>query len=614
MKNFFSLITFMVLVFFGTIYSQGWTPMGNFPDTTFKGNTGGHGVAVDPDGKIWCTFWGTTDSIFVPDSAKMKNVRVIHVFNPDGTPASFSPIKSITVGGVTDYLYNSNIGLREDIDGNILHSTFDALYRINYKTGEGMNKVQPVVGFGLTQCAVDAAGNIYTATVLPGHEIKVYTPDFNFITNVVDASVGFSRTIEVSHDGNTVYWTSFTNNQIYIFSRLDEFSPYALTDSILQGFNCESATWSRDGKLLWLSAGNGLNLPNTSPYVTTYWSLSTWYAYDPVAKTLVDSIKWQFHSGTPIADQRPRGLAFSPDGEYAYVTVFGSTGCPAFQKFKKPTVSAIFTEDFESGTANAAWETFYSDPVTGVPEETVVAVPMASVPVSLTGGGNYVGLLQDINGSFTGSAVAMAGLVSLKNYSIEADVYCYANPTPSGYTGLVVYADSTRPQRDFYKMRADFDASNRINFSGLKSDPNTFQPLFNVNFSGTVYPGGYPTSDGWHKMKVEVRASGDNETSFWCYFDGNLLPGCPIKDTTSTRLTAGKFGLYSFQQDADGIAAYFDNIVVKQLQPVTSVEDIDNPGIPEEHYLSQNYPNPFNPTTNISYKLIGCSKCISDYL
>ena len=338
MKKVFSLITFMVLVFFGTIYSQGWTPMGNFPDTTFKGNTGGHGVAVDPDGKIWCTFWGTTDSIFVPDSAKMKNVRVIHVFNPDGTPASFSPIKSITVGGVTDYLYNSNIGLREDIDGNILHSTFDALYRINYKTGEGMNKVQPVVGFGLTQCAVDAAGNIYTATVLPGHEIKVYTPDFNFITNVVDASVGFSRTIEVSHDGNTVYWTSFTNNQIYIFSRLDEFSPYALTDSILQGFNCESATWSRDGKLLWLSAGNGLNLPNTSPYVTTYWSLSTWYAYDPVAKTLVDSIKWQFHSGTPIADQRPRGLAFSPDGEYAYVTVFGSTGCPAFQKFKKPTV------------------------------------------------------------------------------------------------------------------------------------------------------------------------------------------------------------------------------------------------------------------------------------
>jgi hypothetical protein len=228
---------------------------------------------------------------------------------------------------------------------------------------------------------------------------------------------------------------------------------------------------------------------------------------------------------------------------------------------------------------------------------------MANVPIPLTGGGNYVGLLQDINSSFTGSAVAVAGLVSLKDYSVEADVYCYVNPAPSGYTGLVVYADSTRPQRDFYKLRADFDASNRINFSGLKSDTITFLPLFSKDFKGADNPGLFPTANGWHKMKVEVRASGDNETSFWCYFDGNLLPGCPIKDTTSTRLTAGKFGLYSFQQDADGIAAYFDNIVVKQLQPVTSVEDIDNPGIPEEHYLSQNYPNPFNPTTNISYKL-----------
>jgi len=256
----------------------------------------------------------------------------------------------------------------------------------------------------------------------------------------------------------------------------------------------------------------------------------------------------------------------------------------------------IFTEDFESGTANAGWETYYAS------EDGILAVPMAQAPQALTDGGNFTGWLQDVDASYTGSAVAVNGSTSLANYSIEADVYCYvSNPGGSAYTGLVVYADSTK--HDFYKLRADFDASDRINFSGLKSDPNTFMPLFSKDFKGIDNPGLFPTADGWHKMKVEVRATSANETSFWCYFDGTLLAGCPIADTTSTRNTSGSFGLYTFQMDADGIPGYFDNIVVKQLQPVTSVEDYINPNIPQNLYLNQNYPNPFNPSTNISYQL-----------
>ncbi len=253
----------------------------------------------------------------------------------------------------------------------------------------------------------------------------------------------------------------------------------------------------------------------------------------------------------------------------------------------------IFTEDFESGTASAEWGVFYSG------EDNVLARPMATAPQPLATGGSFVGWLQDINGSYTGSAVAVAGLVALKDYSIEADVYCYVNLTLSAYSGLVVYADSTRPQRDFYKMRVDFDASNRINFSGLKSDPNTFLPLYNVNFLGTNYPGGYPTTAGWHKMKVEVRTISPTEVGFWCYFDGLLLVGCPIYDTVAT-VSSGRFGLYSFMQSATGLAAYFDNIVVTQLPP-TSVED--NGISPSEFSLLQNYPNPFNPETKISYQL-----------
>ncbi|MCX6138354.1 MAG: hypothetical protein NTV54_12755 [Ignavibacteriales bacterium] len=83
--------------------------------------------------------------------------------------------------------------------------------------------------------------------------------------------------------------------------------------------------------------------------------------------------------------------------------------------------TVVFSEDFETGTAKAAWGTYYAG------EDSVKAKPMSAAPKPLTGGGNYVGLLQDINGSYTGSAVSAAGALNLQNYSIEADVYCYVN-------------------------------------------------------------------------------------------------------------------------------------------------------------------------------------------
>jgi len=259
----------------------------------------------------------------------------------------------------------------------------------------------------------------------------------------------------------------------------------------------------------------------------------------------------------------------------------------------------LFTEDFESGTAAPSWGVFYVNPETGEPEDSVVAVPMSQAPQVLPTGGDYVGWLQDVDATYTGSAVAINGNVNLYNYSIEADVYCYVNnPDGSAYTGLVVYADSSN--NDFYKMRADFDVSNRINFSGLKSDTITFQPKFNHNFLGTENPGLFPNADGWHKMKIEVRTLSADSTAFWCYFDNTLLNGCPIYDTASSRNLYGSFGLYTFQMDDDGIPGYFDNIVVTSL---LSVVDDNETIIPDGIYLGQNYPNPFNPETQIEYQL-----------
>jgi hypothetical protein len=162
-----------------------------------------------------------------------------------------------------------------------------------------------------------------------------------------------------------------------------------------------------------------------------------------------------------------------------------------------------------------------------------------------------------------------------------------------------VYADSAK--KDFYKLRADFSANNRINFSGLKSDTTTFLPLFNKNFTSAQNPGLFPTVDGWHKLKVEVVSTDAKITTIWPYLDGTLLAGAPIVDSTTTRNTAGKFGLYGFKNNA-GVAAYFDNIVVKS-SALAAVPGEQTANAPEGFVLKQNYPNPFNPTTTISYQL-----------
>jgi hypothetical protein len=280
------------------------------------------------------------DSIATPSG--MRAVRPLFVFNPDGTPAPFSPIKYYAGPGFTDTLFSSNTnrGLRMDISGNILHSVFDMVYRVNYQTGAGMNKVVSGNGNSIGSVGVDTLGEIFVGTVAPGNPIKIYGSNFASLGNVTDTSVGFHRSFEVSKDGNDVYWAGYTNHAIYRYhSDNGSFGPYAVgpNDTLLKGFDCESMTWNPSRTRLWLSCGSAGDRPNRYPGVTTNYTLNTWYAWNPANGQITDSITWDWRYSTDSANVKPRAIAFSPNGLIAYVGCFGQSTYPDFQKFTKIT-------------------------------------------------------------------------------------------------------------------------------------------------------------------------------------------------------------------------------------------------------------------------------------
>ncbi len=360
MKRIITNAFVLMALMFTAGYSQ-WEFVKNFPDDNFLGistrdASGNHGLAVDPAGKVWITFFEATDSIEYRPGRKGA-IRLIYCFKPDGTPASFSPIKFLTFGGVVDTIggrtlpngnwdVNTNRGLNLDHEGNVLASSFDRVLRINYKTGAGINKVNVGEGGSITAAASDDSGRVYTHRVVGANRpIRIYDKDFTYIGNVVDSlpASSFSRTIAVSQNGLDVFFCAYTKNSIYKFSRPDDFSNFGkIPDTLARGFAVESIVFHPKTGHLWASSGSGLNPPNAFPGVATNWSAHTWYALDLAGGGAVkDSIKWA-NLIDPV-NQRPRAIAFSPSGDTAYVGVFGGNNTPApwstVQMFKRKAVS-----------------------------------------------------------------------------------------------------------------------------------------------------------------------------------------------------------------------------------------------------------------------------------
>jgi hypothetical protein len=322
-----------------------------------------HGVTVDPYGRVWIIPFSVVkgDSVLDKsganrDSTVKKNypVYAIYVFNSDGSAAPFSPIKILSGGGINDTLWASGTkavtqrGINIDQDGNILYSSFDRVFRINFKTGAAMGKFIPQATYSGVQVAVDITGNIFTNPVASdAGPIQMFDKTFAKQGNVTDTTRAFSRAIAVNRAGNKVYYAGYTGHCIirYTGDPLLGFVP----DTVLKGFDCESINRAGQTDMLWAASGSGNDSPNRYPNLKTYYSSHTWYLWNPNNNKIVDSAKWNGLGSFTNADStgiRPRGVATTKDGDTIYVAMFGSkTGVYPVQRFVGPKATNVHREE-----------------------------------------------------------------------------------------------------------------------------------------------------------------------------------------------------------------------------------------------------------------------------
>ena len=326
--------------------------MGPFPDsTTFWRSS--HGLAVDAENKVWVSqyyaeYWVLANGDTLKDrNGERIRASSIHVFNSDGTKA-MEPIRSFAYGDIADTLFwdakdgpgRDIRGIRADHNGDIIvmlgtpytpdnprtrENPTSLMFRLDHKTGEVLDRVN----FGAEEFGspaapgIDANGNIYVAPVVGSAPIRVYNSDFQQIALVSETSPGIGRTLEVTADGNTVYWSAFTHSGTYKYQRPDEFSKYDSLGLIQEGLLAESSARDPSTGYIWLghSVAGNIPLPNSGMFAPG--SELTWFALDPMTDMIVDSLK--FNLPFTFGEQKTRSIGFSRDGEYAYVGLFDNS-------------------------------------------------------------------------------------------------------------------------------------------------------------------------------------------------------------------------------------------------------------------------------------------------
>ncbi len=216
------------------------------------------------------------------------------------------------------------------------------------------------------------------------------------------------------------------------------------------------------------------------------------------------------------------------------------------------TQTPVLQESFTNGQKSLNWVSYFHQiDSTLTPEDSMVVVQDSTTPE----GDGWVGLVLQAGGSPSGIAYAEDYVFS-DSLTVEAWIYTQVTPAMGPYNGLVFFVDPVTGS--YYSLIADFDSDGRIR---VAHHDTSFMP--NVIHVWTASNGDFqlPSTSSWHRFKLVY-----NNNQIWVYFDGNLLPGCPIQDNTGS-ITAGYVGFYTFifsgsaSTLVDGIVAYSSPLV-----------------------------------------------------
>ncbi|MCH7954693.1 MAG: T9SS type A sorting domain-containing protein [Candidatus Marinimicrobia bacterium] len=334
------LIMLMVVSMTAVITAGNWTFDGLFVDFALvQSDAGGvHGVTVDPNGNIWIAMFGALgeDSITINDTLKYFT-RPLWILDAAGNHVSFSPLTIIEFAdGSKDTLHaaaalnGSARGISIDNDGNILYSSFATLYKINYATGAGMAKYE--APGSITDAAVDDAGNVFLGRVGAGNPLVILDSDLVFQSNAVDTIPWLARSLEVSGNGEEIYYATIWNavGIVHFNSSAPGFLKYEIVDT-LGNFKdvpdmandttradvpvwASSVDWGPNGNL-WLGILKSA-FSNSGDYG------SRWFVYDVANDTYVDTVGIALGDSSAGGVLSPRGATWSNDGATLYLADF----------------------------------------------------------------------------------------------------------------------------------------------------------------------------------------------------------------------------------------------------------------------------------------------------
>lgn len=349
-------VTFLlaIVLLTASVSKAQWDFKGAWPNANYKGGT--HGIEVAKDGKIWTASY--YKSTWVTPTKTFTNVAPILVFSADGTKCD--TIFTVTTNGVIDTLglgggTSGCRGLGQDGDGNIYYTnsksaTEGYLIKINYLTYAGMARNTTVVtdvGSSPAGPAVASDGTLFVGPVVGNggatKKIAMYDGNLNLLGTAVAGPPAIARTMKVSKNGLSIYWTPFTGTHgIFVYKRADEFSGFTLADSLVKGMSVESGAIDPSTGLFWVS-----NDKRSETLAPGKYGHLRWYGINLTTRQIVDSLTLPSPDPTP-SDELPRGMAFSADGKTIYVGLFGSKYDRLF-KFTKAGTSVEKLDEIPSG-------------------------------------------------------------------------------------------------------------------------------------------------------------------------------------------------------------------------------------------------------------------------